>query len=144
MAISPTCVSSIPGSTSTISDLEVEAGGVGHGTIIRSRSPLADAPASTDDRCRARAWMSPHRVRHEFKPGDHVHRHATTPPRACKLPPPVKAPQASEFFERLFASRVMRGIYADADEPELINTYARQRATSGSGCGLLSSRQKPA
>jgi hypothetical protein len=35
------------------------------------------------------------------------------------------------FFERLFAPRVMRGIYAD--ELERLNAYARQRAASDFG-----------
>ena len=34
------------------------------------------------------------------------------------------------IFERLFAPRVMHGIYAD--ELERLNAYARQRAASGS------------
>jgi hypothetical protein len=33
------------------------------------------------------------------------------------------------FFERLFAPRVMRGIYTD--ELERLNTYAREHATTG-------------
>jgi hypothetical protein len=35
------------------------------------------------------------------------------------------------FFERLFAPRVMRGLYLD--ELDRLNTYAREQASSGPG-----------
>jgi hypothetical protein len=111
------------------SEFEVESGGVGHGTITRFK--VAAGGRTREYRMRV-AEPEPHRVRHEFKPGDDVYRHSSGRRLARGDLHHLKAAAGiGGFFERLFAPRVMRGIYTD--ELERLNSYARQRAASDFG-----------
>lgn len=75
--------------------------------------------------------MGPDRVRHELKPRDNVHRHPTKRRLARgDLHHLEGRRRIGGSFERVFATRVVRGIYAD--ERERLNAYARQRAAPDS------------
>jgi Polyketide cyclase / dehydrase and lipid transport len=113
------------------SDVEVESGGVGAGTIVRFkvtaggrtreyRMTLAEPEAG---------------VLTETDSNSSLVTSFTVTPEAGASRVRIStswqgAGGVGGFFERLFAPRVMRGIYAD--ELERLNTYARERAAADS------------
>ncbi len=108
------------------SDFRVESGGVGAGTITRF---TVTAGGRTRQYRMAIAEPEPGRVLTESDTGSSMVTTTTVTPRdGISL---VRISTAWEgaggiggFFERLFAPRVMRGIYAD--ELERLDAYARE------------------
>ena len=114
------------------SDFEVEAGGVGAGTITRFK--VTAGGRSREYRMKV-AEPEPGRVLTESDTNSSLVTTFTVTPEG-----PTSRVQISThwegaggiggFFERLFAPRVMRGIYAD--ELERLNAYAQERAAAAS------------
>jgi Polyketide cyclase / dehydrase and lipid transport len=110
------------------SEFEVESGGVGHGTITRFK--VAAAGRTREYRMRV-AEPEPGRVLTESDMNSNLVTTFTVTPQNAASRVEIcttwkGAAGIGGFFERLFAPRVMRGIYVD--ELERLNAYARQRA----------------
>lgn len=110
------------------SDFEVESGGVGAGTVTRFK--LTAGRRSREYRMRV-AEPEPGRVLTESDAGSSLVTTFTVTPDGDASRVQISttwdgARGIGGFFERLFAPRVMRGIYAD--ELERLNAYARERA----------------
>jgi hypothetical protein len=110
------------------SDFEVESGGVGAGTIVRFKVTAGG---------RARQYRmqvaepEPGRVLTETDTDSSLITTFIVTPEAGASRVRISttwegAGGVGGFFERLFAPRVLRGIYAD--ELERLNAYARERA----------------
>ena len=115
------------------SEFEVESGGVGHGTITRFK---LTAGGRTREYRMEVAEPEPGRVLTESDTNSSLVTTFTVTPQDAASRVQISttwegAGGIGGFFERLFAPRVMRGIYAD--ELERLNAYACQRAASGSG-----------
>ena len=113
------------------SDFEVESGGVGAGTITRF---TLTAGGRTREYRMTVAEPQPG-VLTETDSGSSLVTTFTVTPQASASRVRIftsweGAGGVGGFFERLFAPRVMRGIYAD--ELERLNAYARERAAAGS------------
>ena len=115
------------------SDFEVESGGVGAGTVIRFK-------VTAGGRTRAYrmqvAEPEPGRVMTESDTESSLVTTWTVTPDGDRSRVQIAttwdgAGGVGGFFERLFAPRVMRGIYAD--ELERLDAYVRQQAAAGSG-----------
>ena len=111
------------------SDFEVESGGVGAGTITRF---TLTAGGRTREYRMTVAEPQPG-VLTETDSGSSLVTTFTVTPQASASRVRIftsweGAGGVGGFFERLFAPRVMRGIYAD--ELERLNAYARERAGS--------------
>lgn len=112
------------------SDFEIESGGVGAGTITRFK-------VTAGQRTRAYrmelAEPEPGRVLSESDTGSSLVTTFTVTPEdgACRVTIETTwqgAGGIGGFFERTFAPRVMRGIYAD--ELERLNAYAREQSAA--------------
>jgi Polyketide cyclase / dehydrase and lipid transport len=115
------------------SEFEVESGGVGHGTI--TRFTLTAGGRTREYRMKV-AEPEPGRILTESDTNSSLVTTFTVTPQDAASRVQISttwqgAGGIGGVFERLFAPRVMRGIYAD--ELERLNAYARQRAASGSG-----------
>jgi uncharacterized protein YndB with AHSA1/START domain len=113
------------------SDFQVEAGGVGAGTITRFK--VTAGGRSRDYRMEV-AEPEPGRVMTESDTASTLVTTWTVTPEDGVSRVRISttwdgAGGVGGFFERLFAPRVMRGIYAD--ELERLNNYARERASDG-------------
>jgi hypothetical protein len=109
------------------SDFEVEAGGVGAGTITRFK--VTAGGRSRDYRMEV-AEPEPGRVLTESDTASSLVTTFTVTPEGETSRVRISstwdgAGGVGGFFERLFAPRVMRGIYAD--ELRRLNDYARQQ-----------------
>jgi uncharacterized protein YndB with AHSA1/START domain len=113
------------------SDFQVESGGVGAGTITRFKVTAGG---------RSRAYRmevaepEPGRVMTESDTNSSLVTTWTVTPENGVSRVRISttwdgAGGVGGFFERLFAPRVMRGIYAD--ELERLNNYARERGAAG-------------
>lgn len=112
------------------SDFEVESGGVGAGTI--ARFTLTAGGRTRDYRMKV-AEPEPGRVLSESDTGSSLVTTFTVTPLHSGSRVHISttwdgAGGIGGIFERLFAPRVMRGIYVD--ELERLNAYARERAGS--------------
>jgi hypothetical protein len=115
---------------SAFSGFEVEAGGVGAGTITRFR--LTAGGRSREYRMQV-AEPEPGRVLTESDTNSSLVTTFTVTPEGNASRVQISttwegAGGIGGFFERRFAPRVMRSIYAD--ELERLNAYARARATT--------------
>jgi carbon monoxide dehydrogenase subunit G len=115
------------------SNFEVESGGVGAGTITRFK--VTAGGRSRDYRMQV-AEPEPGRVLTESDTGSSLVTTFTVDPDGVASRVTIStswegAGGVGGFFERMFAPRVMRGIYAD--ELERLNEYARKQATAGGG-----------
>lgn len=113
------------------SEFEVESGGVGAGTITRFK--LTAGGRSRSYRM-AVAEPEPGRVLTESDTSSSLVTTFTVSPEGEQSRVAISttwdgAGGIGGVFERLFAPRVMRGIYVD--ELERLNAYARQRSTAG-------------
>ncbi len=111
------------------SDFRVESGGVGAGTITRFR--VTAGGRSRDYRMQV-AEPEPGRVLTESDTGSSLVTRTTVTPQgdACLVQIATTwdgAGGVGGFFERLFAPRAMRGIYAD--ELARLDAYARAHRT---------------
>ena len=115
------------------SDFRVESGGAGAGTITRFK-------VTAGGRTRAYrmqvAEPEPGRVMTESDTESSLVTTWTVTPDGDRSRVRIAtswdgAGGVGGFFERLFAARVMRGIYAD--ELERLDAYVRQQAAAGSG-----------
>ncbi|HEY1590438.1 MAG TPA: SRPBCC family protein [Solirubrobacteraceae bacterium] len=109
------------------SDFEVEAGGVGAGTITRFK---VTAGGRTRDYRMEVAEPEPGRVMTESDMNSSLVTTWTVTPEGSDSRVQIAttwdgAGGIGGFFERLFAPRVMRGIYAD--ELERLDRYAREQ-----------------
>src|SRR5882757_5226600 len=109
------------------SDFEVEAGGVGAGTITRFK---VTAGGRTRDYRMEVAEPEPGRVMTETDTNSSLVTTWTVTPEGSDARVQIAtswegAGGIGGFFERLFAPRVMRGIYAD--ELERLDRYAREQ-----------------
>ncbi len=114
------------------SDFEIESGGVGAGTITRFK--VTAGGRSREYRMQV-AEPEPGRVLSESDTNSSLVTTFTVTPqdRASRVVISTSwdgAGGIGGFFERLFAPRVMRGIYAD--ELERLNAYASGRTSSDS------------
>ena len=114
------------------SDFQVESGGVGEGTI--TRFTLTAGGRTRQYRMKV-AEPEPGRVLTESDTGSSAVTTFTVTPQDGRSLVRIAttwegAGGIGGFFERLFAPRVMRGIYAD--ELERLNAYARERAGAAS------------
>ena len=114
------------------SEFTVESGGVGQGTVIRFK---VTAGGRTREYRMTVAEPEPGRVLTESDMNSSLVTIFTVTPQDGASHVRISttwdgAAGIAGVFERLFAPRVMRGIYAD--ELERLNAYARQRAASGS------------
>ncbi len=112
------------------SDFEVEAGGVGAGTITRFK---VTAGGRTRDYRMEVAEPEPGRVMTESDMNSSLVTTWTVTPEGSDCRVQIAtiwdgAGGIGGFFERLFAPRVMRGIYAD--ELERLDRYAREQKTA--------------
>jgi uncharacterized protein YndB with AHSA1/START domain len=112
------------------SDFRVESGGVGAGTVTRFK---VTAGGRTREYRMQVAEPEPGRVLTESDTGSSLVTTWTVTPEGERSLVRIAttwegAGGIGGFFERLFAPRVMRGIYAD--ELERLNDYARERATA--------------
>jgi uncharacterized protein YndB with AHSA1/START domain len=114
-------------------DFEVESGGVGSGTITRFK---VTAGGRTRGYRMKVSEPEPGRILTESDTNSSLATTFTVTPVGDRSR--VRISTAWEgaggiggFFERLFAPRVMRGIYAD--ELERLNAYARGRSAEGTG-----------
>jgi uncharacterized membrane protein len=112
------------------SDFHVESGGVGAGTITRF---AVTAGGRTRQYRMQVAEPEPGRVMTESDTGSSLVTKTTVTPHgdACRVQISTTwdgAGGIGGIFERMFAPRVMRGIYAD--ELERLETYARARRHS--------------
>ena len=110
------------------SDFEVESGGVGDGTIVRFQMTAGGRVRHYRMQV---AEPAPGRVLTETDTNSSLITTFTVTPEAAASRVRISttwegAGGVGGFFERLFAPRVMRGIYAD--ELERLNAYARARA----------------
>jgi hypothetical protein len=110
------------------SDYEIEAGGVGDGTITRFK---VTAGGRTRGYRMEVAEPEPGRVLTESDSNSSLVTTFTVTPDGESSRVEIStqwegAGGIGGFFERLFAPRVMRGIYVD--ELERLNAYARERA----------------
>ena len=113
------------------SDFQVEQGGVGAGTITRFK--VTAGGRSREYRMEV-SEPEPGRVLAESDTGSSLVTKFTVTPVDGKSRVEIAttwegAGGVGGFFERLFAPRVMRGIYAD--ELARLDSYARERATAG-------------
>lgn len=113
------------------SDFEVESGGVGAGTVIRFK--LAAGGRTREYRMEV-AEPSPGHVLAESDTGSSLVTTFTVSPVGSRSRVEISTSWAGAggiggFFERLFAPRVLEGIYAD--ELERLNAYAREQASAG-------------
>ncbi len=113
------------------SDFEVEAGGVGAGTITRFKMT---AGGRTRDYRMQVAEPEPGRVLTESDTASSLVTTFTVDPEDGASRVKISttwdgAGGVGGFFERLFAPRVMRGVFAD--ELERLAEYARQQAAAG-------------
>ncbi len=113
------------------SDFEVESGGVGAGTITRFK--VTAGGRSRDYRMEV-AEPEPGRVMTESDTNSSLVTTWTVTPENGVSRVRISttwdgAGGVGGFFERLFAPRVMRRIYAD--ELERLNNYARERGAAG-------------
>lgn len=113
------------------SDFQVESGGVGAGTITRFK--VTAGGRSRDYRMEV-AEPEPGRVMTESDMNSSLVTTWTVTPENGVSRVRISttwdgAGGVGGFFERLFAPRVMRGIYVD--ELQRLNAYARERATAG-------------
>ena len=109
------------------SDFEVESGGVGAGTVTRFK---VTAGGRTRDYRMEVAEPEPGRVLTESDTGSSLVTTWTVEPEGDRSRVEIAtrwqgAGGIGGFFERTFAPRVMRGIYAD--ELERLDAYARQQ-----------------
>jgi len=112
------------------SDFRVESGGVGAGTVTRFK---VTAGGRTREYRMQVAEPEPGRVLTEADTGSSLVTTWTVTPEGSGSTVRISttwegAGGVGGFFERLFAPRVMRGIYAD--ELERLDDYARERAAS--------------
>ncbi len=110
------------------SNFEVEAGGVGAGTVTRFRMT---AGRRTRDYRMTVAEPQPGRVLTESDTGSSLITTFTVTPEGERSRVEIStswqgAGGIGGFFERLFAPRVLRAVYAD--ELRRLNGYARSRA----------------
>lgn len=110
------------------SDFEVESGGVGAGTVTRFK--VTAGGRSREYRMEI-SEPEPGRVLAESDTNSSLRTTFTVTPDGERSRVGIAtswegAGGIGGFFERLFAPRVMRGIYAD--ELDRLNSYARQRA----------------
>jgi uncharacterized protein YndB with AHSA1/START domain len=110
------------------SDFEVESGGVGDGTIVRFQMTAGGRVRHYRMQV---AEPAPGRVLTETDTNSSLITTFTVTPEAGVSRVRISttwegAGGVGGFFERMFAPRVMRGIYAD--ELERLNAYARARA----------------
>ena len=115
------------------SDFEVESGGVGAGTVTRFK---VTAGGRTREYRMEVAEPEPGRVMTESDTGSSLVTTWTVTPAGAKSRVRISttwqgAGGIGGFFERLFAPRVMRGIYAD--ELERLDAYARAQQTEPAG-----------
>jgi hypothetical protein len=115
------------------SDYEVESGGVGAGTITRFK--VTAGGRSRDYRMQV-AEPEPGRVLTETDTRSSLVTTTTVTPEGDASVVRISttwegAGGIGGFFERMFAPRVMRRIYAD--ELARLNDYARHRAAAGQG-----------
>ena len=113
------------------SDFEVESGGVGAGTITRFK--VTAGGRSREYRMEV-AEPEPGRVMTESDTNSSLVTTWTVTPENGVSRVRISttwdgAGGVGGFFERLFAPRVMRSIYAD--ELERLNNYARERGAAG-------------
>ena len=109
------------------SDFTVESGGVGAGTVIRFKM---NAGGRTREYRMQVAEPEPGRVLTESDTGSSLVTTFSVTPEGVASRVRISttwdgAGGVGGFFERLFAPRVMRGLYAD--ELERLNSYARER-----------------
>src|SRR5947209_12058959 len=114
------------------SDFRVESGGVGAGTITTFK--VTAGGRSREYRMRVDE-PEPGRVLTESDTGSSLVTKFTVNPQGASSRVAIEtvwdgAGGVGGFFERLFAPRVMKGIYAD--ELGRLNAYARERAGAGS------------
>ncbi len=110
------------------SDFQVESGGVGAGTVTRFK--VTAGGRSRDYRMQV-AEPEPGRVLTESDTNSSLVTTFTVNPDGARSQVRIAtswegAGGVGGFFERMFAPRVMRGIYVD--ELERLNAYARERA----------------
>ncbi len=115
----------------SFSDFTVESGGVGAGTITRFK--VTAGGRSREYRMEV-SEPEPGRVLRESDTASSLVTTFTVSPDGNRSRVRIEttwdgAGGIGGLFERLFAPRVMRGIYAD--ELERLNAYARQQAASG-------------
>lgn len=115
------------------SDFEVEAGGVGAGTITRFK---VSAGGRTREYRMEVGEPEPGRVLTETDTSSSLVTRFTVTPEGEASHVSITttwegAGGVGGFFERLFAPRVMRGIYAD--ELERLDAYAQTHADLGTG-----------
>ncbi len=108
------------------SDFQVESGGVGEGTV--TRFTVTAGGRSRNYRMKV-AEPEPGRVLTESDTGSSLVTTTTVTPQGGMSQVQIEttwdgAGGIGGFFERLFAPRVMRGIYAD--ELERLDSYARE------------------
>jgi hypothetical protein len=113
------------------SDFEVESGGVGAGTITRFK---LTAGGRTRDYRMEVAEPEPGRILTESDTNSSLVTTFAVMPDGPRARVRISTKWEGSggiggFFERLFAPRVMRGIYAD--ELERLNAYARECAAAG-------------
>lgn len=112
-------------------DFEVESGGVGAGTITRFR---VNAGGRRREYRMEVAEPQPGRVLTESDTGSSLVTTWTVTPEGDRSRVRISttwqgAGGIGGFFERVFAPRVMRGIYAD--ELERLDAYAREQQAAG-------------
>jgi polyketide cyclase/dehydrase/lipid transport protein len=112
------------------SDFQVEAGGVGAGTVTRFK---VTAGGRTREYRMEVAEPEPGRVLTESDTNSSLVTSFTVTPDGAASRVRIETAWAGAggvggFFERLFAPRVMKGIYVD--ELERLNGYAREHAGS--------------
>jgi uncharacterized membrane protein len=113
------------------SDFQVESGGVGAGTVTRFK---VTAGGRTREYRMTVSEPEPGRVITETDSNSSLTTTFTVTPEASASRVQITtswegAGGIGGIFERLFAPRVMRGIYAD--ELERLDRYARERASAG-------------
>lgn len=122
------------------SNFEVEAGGVGAGTVTRFKMTAGGPRFKMTAGGRSREYRmevaepEPGRVLTESDTNSSLVTSFTVTPEGGTSRVLISttwegAGGVGGFFERLFAPWVMRGIYAD--ELERLNTYARERGAAG-------------
>ena len=115
------------------SDFQVESGGVGAGTITSFK---LNAGGRTREYRMEVAEPEPGRVLSESDTNSSLVTRFTVSPEGARSRVSISttwegAGGVGGFFERMFAPRVMRALYAD--ELQRLDAYARERAASGSG-----------
>jgi hypothetical protein len=113
------------------SDFQVESGGVGAGTVTHFK---ITAGGRTREYRMQVAEPEPGRVLTESDTGSSLVTTFTVTPEGGASRVSIStswegASGVGGFFERLFAPRVLRGLYAD--ELERLNSYAREQAGAG-------------